>query len=128
MATAPKKESAVIRKRRLAEAEKKQKEAMKKMLQHVKAVFTFGMRMGYCFSNPALNILAEDYYKFCNLTVRPNEERSFSNEELNKLREYCLNDKKNPHASMILVAMETGLRIGELAALKKSDIRNKDLS
>ncbi|MCR5488812.1 MAG: site-specific integrase [Saccharofermentans sp.] len=100
------------------------KEAMKKMLQHVKAVFDYGMRLGYCFSNPALNILAEDYYKFCNLTVRPNEERSFSNEELNKLREYCLNDKKNPHASMILVAMETGLRIGELAALKKSDIDN----
>ena len=103
---------------------KPRKEAMKKMLQHVKAVFTFGMRMGYCFSNPALNILAEDYYKFCNLTVRPNEERSFSSEELNKLREYCLNDQKNPHASMILVAMETGLRIGELAALKKSDIDN----
>jgi integrase len=103
---------------------KPRKEAMKKMLQHVKAVFTFGMRMGYCFSNPALNILAEDYYKFCNLTVRPNEERSFSSEELDKLREYCLNDQKNPHAPMILVAMETGLRIGELAALKKSDIDN----
>ena len=100
------------------------KEGMKKMLQHVKAVFDYGMRKGYCFSNPALNILAEDYYKYCNLTVRPNEERSFSYEDMNKLREYCLKDRKNPHASMILVAMETGMRIGELAALRKSDIDN----
>ena len=98
------------------------KEAMKKMLQHVKAVFDFGMRKGYCFSNPASNILAEDYYKFCNLTVRPNEERSFSPEDMDKLREYCLKDRKNPHASMMLVAMETGMRVGELAALRKSDI------
>ena len=101
------------------------KEGMKKMLQHIKAVFDFGMRKGFCFSNPASNILAEDYYKFCNLSVRPNEERSFSYEDMDKLREYCLNDRKNPHASMILVAMETGMRIGELAALRKSDVDNE---
>ena len=98
------------------------KEAMKKMLQQIKAVFTFGMRKGYCFSNPALNILAEDYYKFCNLSMRSNEQRSFSEEELEKLRTYCLNDRKNPHAPMMLVAMETGMRLGELAALRKSDV------
>ncbi|MBO4679636.1 MAG: tyrosine-type recombinase/integrase [Lachnospiraceae bacterium] len=101
---------------------KPRKEAMKKMLQHIKAVFDFGMRNGYCFSNPAYNILAEDYYKFCNLTVRPNEERSFSYEEMERLREYCLNDRKNPHAPMMLVAMETGMRVGELAAIRKSDV------
>ena len=98
------------------------KEAMKKMLQQIKAVFTFGMRKGYCFSNPALNILAEDYYKFCNLSTRSNEQRSFSEEEIEKLRTYCLNDRKNPHTPMMLVAMETGMRLGELAALRKSDI------
>ena len=98
------------------------KEAMKKMLQQIRAVFTFGIRKGYCFSNPALNILAEDYYKFCNLSMRSNEQRSFSEEEIEKLRTYCLNDRKNPHAPMMLVAMETGMRLGELAALKKSDV------
>ena len=92
------------------------------MLQQIKAVFTFGIRKGYCFSNPALNILAEDYYKFCDLSMRSNEQRSFSNEEIEKLRDYCLNDCKNPHAAMMLVAMETGMRLGELAALKKSDV------
>ena len=92
------------------------------MLQQVKAVFAFGMRKGYCYSNPALNILAEDYYKFCDLSMRSNEQRSFSDEEIMKLREYCLNDRNNPHAAMMLVAMETGMRLGELAALKKSDV------
>ena len=101
---------------------KPKKEAMKKMLQQVKAVFAFGMRKGYCYSNPALNILAEDYYKFCDLSMRSNEQRSFSDEEIAKLREYCLNDRNNPHAAMMLVAMETGMRLGELAALKKSDV------
>ncbi len=98
------------------------KEAMKKMLQQLKAVFTFGVRKGYCFSNPALNILAEDYYKFCNLSTRLNEERSFSDEEIKKLSAYCHKDRKNPHAAMMLVAIETGMRVGELAALKKIDI------
>ena len=98
------------------------KEAMKKMLQQVKAVFAYGMRKGYCFSNPALNILAEDYYKFCDLSSRLNEERSFSDEEIDKLRSYCLEDRQNPHAVMMLVAMETGMRAGELAALKKTDV------
>ena len=100
------------------------KEAMKKMLQQLKSVFTFGIRNGYCFTNPAINILAEDYYKFCDLSMRSNEHRSFSEEEIRKLREYCFNDRKNPHAAMMLVAMETGMRLGELAALKKSDVDN----
>lgn len=100
------------------------KEAMKKMLQQLKAVFAFGMRKGYCFSNPALNILAEDYYKFCDLTTRSNEERSFSDEDIRKLRDYCFEHRQNPHAVMMLVAMETGMRLGELAALKKADLDN----
>ncbi len=98
------------------------KEAMKKMLQQLKAVFTYGQHKGYCFSNPAGELLAEDYYKFCNLTTRSNEERSFSEEDIKALREYCLKDSKNPHAAMMLVAMETGMRVGELAALKYEDI------
>ena len=92
------------------------------MLQQLKAVFTFGVRKGYCFSNPALNILAEDYYKFCDLSTRANEERSFSDEEIKMLSAYCIKDRKNPHAAMMLVAIETGMRVGELAALKKIDI------
>ena len=98
------------------------KEAMKKMLQHLKAVFEFGMRKQICFANPALDLLAEDYFKYCDLTTRANEDRSFSQDDIEKLRKYALEDKNNPHAAMMLLAMETGLRAGELAALKYQDI------
>jgi len=100
------------------------KEGMKKMLQQVQAVFSFGMEQGYCFSNPAKRIYARDYFKFCDLSTRSNEERSFSSEDIDKLRTYCLGDRKNPHAAMMLVAMETGMRVGELAALKHEDIED----
>jgi len=98
------------------------KEAMKKMLQQVQAVFAFGMDNGFCFANPAKKIHAKDYFKFCDLSTKSNEERSFSESDIDKLRTYCLNDKKNPHAAMVLVAMETGMRVGELAALRYEDI------
>ena len=98
------------------------KEALKKMIQQMKAVFSFGVQKGFCFSNPASDILVEDYVKFCDLSTRSNEQRSFSDEEIEKLRSYCLNDRKNPHAAMMLVSMETGMRVGELCALRKEDI------
>ncbi len=55
-----------------------------------KAVFDFGMRKQICFANPALDLLAEDYFKYCDLTTKTNEERSFSREEIEKLRRYLI--------------------------------------
>lgn len=100
------------------------KEALKKMLQQIKAVFAFGIRLKVCSANPAQDILVEDYVKFCDLTTRTNEERSFSDEEIEKLRAYGLKDNLNPHAAVMLVAIETGMRAGELPALRKDDIRD----
>lgn len=98
------------------------KEALKKMLQLIKAVFSYGIRKKICLTNPAQDLLVEDYLKFCDLTTRTNEERSFSEEEIEKLRAYGLQDQLNPHAAVMLVAMETGMRAGELPALRKNDI------
>ncbi|MCR5804207.1 MAG: tyrosine-type recombinase/integrase [Clostridia bacterium] len=100
------------------------KEALKKMLQLLKAVFSFGIRKKVCLTNPAQDLLVEDYLKFCNLTTRTNEERSFSEEEIEKLRSYGLQDRLNPHAAVMLVAMETGMRAGELPAIRKDDIKD----
>ena len=100
------------------------KEALKKMLQLIKAVYTFGIRRKLCFDNPAQDILVEDYFKFCDLKTKTNEERSFSEEDIEKLREYGLKDSKNPHAAVMLVAIETGMRAGELPALRKNDVRD----
>ena len=100
------------------------KEALKKMLQIIRAVFEYGIRKQICTLNPAKYILVEEYAKLCNLSARSNEERSFSEADIEKLRNYCLADKSNPHAPVMLVAMETGMRVGELTALKKEDIHD----
>ncbi len=101
---------------------KPKKEALKKMLQAIGMVFKFGIRKKLCISNPIDYIKADEYYKLCDLTSKANEEKSFSEEDLAKLKEYALSDLSNPHSVMMLVAMETGMRAGELAALKKCDI------
>lgn len=101
---------------------KPKKESLKKTLQLIKAVFSFGIRKKICLTNPAQDLLVEDYVKFCNLTTKTNEERSFSEEEIEKLRSYGLQDRQNPHAAVMLVAIETGMRAGELPALRKTDI------
>lgn len=99
------------------------KEALKKMIQLIRAAFSYGTRKSYCFGNPAQDILIEDYVKLCDLSGKANEEKSFSEEELGKLKQYCLEHSTNPHAAVMLLAMETGMRMGELTALRKEDIR-----
>ena len=101
---------------------KPKKEALKKILQAIGMVFKFGIRKKLCISNPIDYIKADEYYKLCDLTSKANEEKSFSEEDLAKLKEYALSDLSNPHSVMMLVARETGMRAGELATLKKCDI------
>ena len=97
-------------------------EALKKSLQLIKAVFTYGREKKVCQENPAEFIRYTDYANLCDLQTRSNEDRSFSEEEIAILRKHALENQSNPHAAAMLVAMETGLRIGELAALRKTDI------
>jgi len=92
------------------------------MLQQLKAVFTYAIYKKLCFENPAQYLLIEDYVKFCNLKTKANEDRSFSGEEIEKLRDYCLKHLNNPHSIVMLVAMETGMRAAELTSLLKTDI------
>ena len=101
---------------------KPKKEALKKMLQLLKAIFAFATRNKLCIDNPAQYIIFRDYVKFCDLKTRANEDRSFSIEEIEKLRNYCLKNSNNPHAIVMLVAMETGMRAAELTSLLKTDI------
>lgn len=103
------------------------KEALKKMLQIISMVFKFGIRRRLCIDNPMLYIQAQDYYKLCDLSTKSNEERSFSPEDIERIRTYALEHATNPHAVMILVAIETGMRAGELAALCKDDIQGDTL-
>ena len=97
-------------------------ESLKKTLQLIKAVFNYGREKRWCEDNPAEFVRYTDYAGHCDLETRSNEERSFSEEELDLLRKHALKNQSNPHAVTMLIAMETGMRAGELAALRKSDI------
>ena len=99
-------------------------EGLKKMVQLLNAIFKYGRRKKMCSGNPAEDIDFHEYLHLCDLSTRSNEERSFSEDDLAKLRECALKEKSNPHACMLLVSMETGLRIGELAPLQKCDIKD----
>ena len=96
--------------------------ALRKMLQILRQVFSYGMSQKLCLSNPAEYILFDDYVKDCNLTKKPAEDREFSDTECNALRIEALEHPNNPRSVMRLMAMETGMRAGELAALKWSDV------
>lgn len=98
-------------------------EGLKKMVQFLSAVFDCGRRKKVCRDNPAEFIDFHDYLHLCNLETKSNEEHSFSEDDLQRLKESAMKDIKSPHGCMLLVSMETGLRIGELAPLQKSDIK-----
>ena len=98
---------------------------LRKMFQLLGQIFDYGVRKKCCFDNPMKYLTARDYVKDCDLTKKPNEQREFSEAELQRLKAFGLANKTNPRALMMLVPMETGLRVGELAALHTSDISDE---
>ena len=98
--------------------------ALRKTLQLLKELFRYGISQKLCSSNPAEYILFDDYVKDCDHSKKTAEERAFSEEELAILWEDALKTPTKPRALMTLLAMETGLRAGELAALHISDIQD----
>ncbi len=97
--------------------------ALRKTLQLLKELFRFGITQKFCSTNPAEYIMFDDYVKDCDHSKKTAEERAFSEEELITLREDSLRTPTSPRALMTLLAMETGMRAGELAALHTSDIQ-----
>ena len=97
-------------------------EALKKVIQIINQTFRYGQEKHLCRENPANFILYSQYANKCVLSRKTKEEKSFTLEDEERLREYALADRNNPHAVCMLISMETGMRAGELAYLKKTDI------
>ncbi|MBP5309006.1 MAG: tyrosine-type recombinase/integrase [Lachnospiraceae bacterium] len=96
--------------------------SLKRLLQLLRAVFDYAIRKKICIDNPLRYILAQDYYKYCDLNVKTDEEKAFSSEELTRLSEDAEKNLGNPRVLMALLAKETGMRVGELCALHTEDI------
>ncbi|MBR6406229.1 MAG: tyrosine-type recombinase/integrase [Lachnospiraceae bacterium] len=102
-------------------------EALRKQFQLLSQLFEFGIRKKACLNNPMKYLDVHDYYRYCDQTKKQDEDREFSEEELDLIHEEVCKTPENPRSLMVLVAMETGLRSGELAAIHVSDIENEYL-
>ena len=98
------------------------REGLKKVIQIINQTFRYGQQKHICRDNPANFILYKQYANRCVSSRKRNEEKSFTPEEEEKLRQYALNHIRSPHAVCMLISMETGMRAGELAYLKKTDV------
>lgn len=94
----------------------------KKTLQLIDQVFKFGIIKKHCIENPMTYILAKEYFKFCDNSEKEDEEKAFSEKELELLEKDAQNKLDNPRVLMSLLAAETGMRVGELCALHNEDI------
>lgn len=99
--------------------------ALKRLIQQASAVFDFAIQKKYCSTNPVRAINPECFYKDCDHSAKTGEEKEFSSEEILKLRTDCENHLDNPRSLMMLLAMETGARAGELSAIQWSDIKDE---
>ena len=97
---------------------------IKRMLQSLGAVFDYGIKKKICFENPTRYIEAQDYYKQCYQEVKTDEEKAFSTEELARITADAEKHLDNPRVLMSLLAKETGMRVGELAALHADDVQD----
>ena len=98
-------------------------DALRKMLQLINQIFTYGISRKMCFINPAESILLDDYAKGCDLSRKTDEEREFSPDEIVALRQDAMNCQTNPRCLIRLLSVETGMRAGELCALHSSDVK-----
>ena len=97
--------------------------ALRKQFQVLNQIFEYAIRKKLCFDNPMKYLSIRDYIKGCDNRRKKNEEKEFSEEELARITADAIKEPLNPRALMTLMAKETGLRSGELAALHKSDIK-----
>lgn len=97
----------------------------RKLLQLLNQIFEYAVRKKMCADNPMRYITARDYLHFCDNSQKTDEEKAFSEDELERITADAIADASNPRAVMALLAKETGMRAGELAVLHKSDIKDK---
>ena len=96
--------------------------SLRKQMQLLGQIFAYGIKKKWCVQNPTIYISVQDYLSKCDLKVKKDEEKAFSEKQLELINAEIEKDINNPRALMTLMAEHTGMRIGELTALHKSDI------
>ncbi len=103
-------------------------DALIRMFQLLSQIFEYGIEKDLCVKNPMIHVKARNYLNKCSTKRKADEEREFSEEELEEIFMETQKTPDNVHALMIQVAMETGLRAGEIVVLHKDDIKGEYIS
>ncbi len=96
--------------------------SLRKQLQLFNQIFRHGIKKKICVDNPLTYISAQDYLHKCDLTVKKDEKKAFSEKQMELINADIEKDLTNPRALIALMAEHTGMRVGELVALHKSDV------
>jgi len=96
--------------------------SLRKQFQLLGQIFDYGIKKKCCFENPMKYLSVRDYIKNCNLNKKSDEQRKFSDQQIEVLKKDAWEHCTNPRALMLIVASETGMRAGELPVLHKKDI------
>lgn len=97
-------------------------EGFKKFVQQLHGVFRYAIRQGYRNSDPTISVDLACYYRKCDTTRKPAEQKEFSDIEIGLLMNAAEKDLSNPRALLMMLARETGMRAGELVALQNCDV------
>ena len=100
-------------------------DGVKRFVLVTRSLYDFAIRQHLCETNEMTFIDYTDYYKSCKPVEH--KEQIFTPEEEQKIVETMWERIDNPRAQMILLSAETGMRIGELAALHWEDITDTEI-
>lgn len=105
------------------------KKACKTLFGYINNTIYSARTKGYITTNPMEFLKASQFYIYCTEKRKNLEDNIFSDFELNKLKErFILDYQNNPNyipTYAVQLASFTGMRVGEIAALKWEDIHDK---
>ncbi len=94
----------------------------KKTMHLLDQIFEYGIGQKICATNPMKGISMDLYVKDCDITKKADEEKLFSEEEIDKLLDYAQKHADNPRALLMMFCCYTGIRVGEAVAIHIEDI------
>jgi len=96
--------------------------ALKAYVQLIHGIFRYALSQGYIEKDISLFIDVAAYFKDCSHQEVLPEDKILSPDEINYIKQAAKERVPNPRAYMILLAIVTGMRSGELCALHWSDV------
>ena len=100
---------------------------LKSFLQMLHGLFRFAYMNRYIHEDVSALIRADNYYKDCDCSKKDASQKIFTRNEILRIKKELESRVPNPRAYAVLLAIETGMRSGELCALQWSDIGPRDI-